>query len=103
MSNTSTHTTSSFILRARELRRVFFAPAMLLAALCLAPAAWAQTYLSSFTGITGPTFVAIDSNRTIGGTAATWLYVSEHGDTSNNGGGRILRYNLTSGSATPTV
>jgi hypothetical protein len=62
----------------------------------------AQTAVSSFDNITGPTFVAIDPNRAIGGTTATWLYVSEHGNTNNTGGGRILRYNLAAPSTAPT-
>jgi hypothetical protein len=90
-------------LRACILRRAFFVSTIWLAALFVPGVTYAQSFLSSFTGINGPTFVAIDANRAIGGTTATWLYVSEHGDTNNNGGGRILRFNLTSGSATPTV
>src|SRR5688572_5896110 len=57
-----------------------------------------QTFVSQFTGINGPTFVALDSRA-----GTSWLYVSEHGETNGTGGGRILRFNLTSGSTTPQV
>jgi hypothetical protein len=57
---------------------------------------FAQSVVTSITGMNGPTFLAIDANRTIGGTTATWLYVSEHGQSTNTGGGRILRYNVAS-------
>ena len=61
---------------------------------------FAQTYLSSLSAA-APTFVAIDTRA-----STTWLYVSEHGGTSGTpptGGGRVLRYNLTSGSTTAQV
>jgi sugar lactone lactonase YvrE len=60
-----------------------------------------QALVSSFDGINGPTFVALDSSRAIGGTTATWLYVSEHGGTNNTGGGRILRYNTAAPTTAP--
>ncbi|WP_146180143.1 putative Ig domain-containing protein [Opitutus sp. ER46] len=60
------------------------------------------TTLGAANSLNGPTFLALDT-RTIGGVNATWLYVSEHGNTDDTGGGRILRYNLTSGATTATV
>lgn len=71
---------------------------LLVTLLCLALPAFAQNYVTSLTGMNGPTFVALDTR---GG--ATWLYVSEHGEMDGTGGGRILRYNLTTGSTTPQV
>lgn len=81
-------------------RRVALKSAVLIFA-CSAVSAFAQSFVSAFDNINGPTFVAIDSNRNIGGTTSTWLYVSEHGNTNNTGGGRILRYNLASPASTP--
>ncbi len=80
--------------------RVAFKTAILIFA-CSAVSAFAQSFVSSFDNINGPTFVAIDSNRNIGGTTSTWLYVSEHGNTNNTGGGRILRYNLAAPTTAP--
>src|SRR6185295_18868848 len=60
----------------------------------------AQTWVQDMGGVNLPTFLALDANRSIGGTMATWLYVSEHGETTGSppvGGGRILRFNLTAG------
>ena len=64
-----------------------------------------QTFVSQFTGMNGPTFVALDTRA-----GTTWLYVSEHGSVPNPpsptpppNGGRILRFNLTTGSTTPQV
>jgi len=61
----------------------------------------AQSVVSTFDNIVGPTFVALDANRSIGGTTATWLYVSEHGNIDNTGGGRILRFNLAAPTTAP--
>jgi hypothetical protein len=68
---------------------------------CSALPSVAQTFVSSFDNIHGPTFVALDANRAISGTTSTWLYVSEHGDINNTGGGRILRYNLAAQATAP--
>ena len=81
-----------------------FAPFSALALLLLLFSAlpgFAQSVVGTISGINGPTFVAIDANRTIGGTTSSWLYVSEHGQANNTGGGRILRYNLSSLSTAP--
>jgi hypothetical protein len=66
----------------------------------LIPWSGAQTYVAQLTGMNGPTFVALDTRGT---PAVTWLYVSEHGETNGTLGGRILRFNLTSGATTPQV
>ncbi len=85
-----------------------FAPFSALALLLMlfsALPSFAQTVLTTLgaaNGLNGPTFLALDT-RTIDGVNATWLYVAEHGNTDNTGGGRILRYNLTSGATTATV
>ena len=64
---------------------------------------FAQTWVRDLTA-TEPTMmlIATDSN------SVTWLYVSEHGDVpvsteQPSNGGRVLRFNLTSGSTTPQV
>src|SRR5262249_31017561 len=61
-------------LRARRIAGLPAAVSLLLLLFCSPLASFAQTYVSSLTGITGPTYLAIDPNRTIGGTTATWLY-----------------------------
>ncbi len=76
--------------------------ALFLLMLCSALPGFAQSFLSSLS-VPYPTFVAIDRNRTIGGTMADWLYVSNHGDNNEQNGGSIYRFNLTSGSTTPTI
>src|SRR4051812_2490789 len=65
---------------------------------------FAQTWLRDLPA-TEPTMMYLDTS-----TATTWLYVSEHGDVPTAGstaappnGGRVLRYNLTTGDVTPQV
>src|SRR3954466_10867725 len=73
---------------------------LLVTLLCAAVPSFAQSHVANLTA-TNPTFLAIDTR---GGT--TWLYVSEHGGSTGTpptGGGRILRYNLTTGSTTAEV
>ena len=92
--------------RTRQSPRIRgFAPFAALAWLLMmlsALSARAQNWTANLAA-TEPTFVALDS---VGGT--TYLYVSEHGAVPLGGaitsdGGRILKYNLTSGSTTPAV
>ncbi len=76
------------------IRRITRVPAfvtLLLTLLCSAVPGFAQTFSSSL-GSLGPTGLAITS---VGGT--TYLYVAEFNDD------KIIAYNLTTGSTTPTV
>jgi sugar lactone lactonase YvrE len=77
----------------RVTRLAVFAITLLSAAL----PSYAQVWVKNITGINGPLGLAIDN---VGG--VTYLYVTEHGFTTTDGG-RVLKYNLTTGSATPTV
>src|SRR5436190_11383787 len=65
---------------------------------------FAQTWMRDLAA-TEPTMMYLDTS-----TSTTWLYVSEHGDVPGTGsttppanGGRVLRYNLTTGATAPQV
>lgn len=76
-------------------RRVTRLPAffaLVISLLCSAAAGFAQTYVGQLSGVDGPTAVAV---HTIGG--VTYLYVAEYD------GGRVVRFNLTTGSTTPEI
>lgn len=89
-------------LRIRLLvRRVGRLPAALILLVMLLGSAmpgFAQTWLQNLPGMNGPTLLALDTRN-----GTDWLYVSEHGETDGTGGGRILRFNLTTGSTTPQL
>src|SRR5687768_11734260 len=80
--------------RSRGVARLPAFAILLVTLLSSALPTFGQTFVSQLGGMNGPTMVALDTR---GSPATTWLYVSEHGETNDTGGGRILRFNLTSG------